>query len=162
MTSNNNTKSAEIVIPGSICMGIIFFIIGLLVYQDFFQALMLGLFAWLMTIITIIYIVPYAGIALFILTIWVWKWPETIGSVLGLPVDGLTVTALFLPGLVYFTIGVAITIGISIPLFSVIGKEVAVKYRGLKWKIKVRRAKKEKDKSLTEVAEENIISRLSN
>lgn len=97
-------KTISISIPGSIAWGIIFFIVGLIKYGDIVQALMLGLFAWISTIVALLFLIPVVGIILFIGS-FSWGWGESIANALGLVVDNATSTAWLVPTIFTLVIG---------------------------------------------------------
>jgi len=121
MTDNNTTKVViTAAIPGSIFFGALFFIIGLVIYQDLYLGFMLGLFAWIATIVCPLFLIPVAGPILFGFSTWVWGWPGAIANALSLPSGGAPAAAWFIPTIFTFVIGIIFTIIVVVVIIAAI------------------------------------------
>jgi len=111
MTDDSRAKKAAgAIIPGSIFWGVIFFIIGLILYQDLYTAFMLGLFAWIATVVMLLYCVPILGIIMYVYSTWIWDWPGVIAGALNVPSGGAAATAWFFPAIVGLIVGIILTV----------------------------------------------------
>jgi len=120
--NNGDNRKTVISVGGffGLSGAIIFFIIGLFVYGDFFKGVMLGVFYFVSEIISILYMIPFLGIILWILGIFVWGWGVSLANILGLEINWAVQWAWWLPSIVCSVIGIVLTIVIVLFIIATI------------------------------------------
>lgn len=109
----NTEENRTIILKGGLfglSGAILFFIIGLFVYGDFTKAVMLGVFAFVSDIISLLYLIPVLGIILWILGNFVWGWGVQLTNALNLEMSWAVGVAWWLPSITFFIIGIILTI----------------------------------------------------
>jgi len=71
----------------------LWFVVGLIAYANLNLAVMLGIYAAAAVLVAMLFVIPFAGIALWILVNFFWNWNANILSALGLASDLATGTA---------------------------------------------------------------------
>ncbi len=91
--------------------GVIFFVIGLFVYGNFDSALMLGIFGFPSAFISLLFLIPFAGIILWISATFFWDWKGVTARALGLnPSDTVVLWCWYVPTIIYLVIGIIFSI----------------------------------------------------
>lgn len=118
----NNGDNRGIAIKGGSLFGIsgaiIFFVIGIFVYGDFFKGVMLGVFSFVSNIVSVLYMIPFLGIILWIIGVFVWGWGITLANILNIEINWAVQWAWWMPSIAFFVIGIVLTLAVIIVVAS--------------------------------------------